>query len=107
MVLLDVTKKAIKYLYLNNNDLESLSGLEDFVNVYGIRIEYNLLKTLQGLENMVGNGSGTGLTYLIACNNQLGENENYNVELENNGRNSETDSLSYISNCKSLYYMNI
>ena len=50
----DVTKKAIKYLFLNNNELESLSGLEGFVNVYLLRIERNNLRTFQYLENMIG-----------------------------------------------------
>ncbi len=103
----DTTKKAIKYLFLNNNDIESLTGLEDFTNVYAIRAEYNQLKTLKGLENMVGKGENIGLTYIIACNNLLGEDEVYNTELANDGKNSETDCLSYIYNCEDLYYINV
>ena len=48
----DVTKKAIKYLYLQNNQLSSIASVRDFSNVLVLRLESNALTTLEGIENM-------------------------------------------------------
>ena len=65
----DVTKKAIRYMCINNNNItdDNLMAISDFTNLYLLRMEYNSVKSLYGLENM------KNLTYLYACNNLLGQ----------------------------------
>ncbi len=47
-----VTKESIKYVYLNNNNLNSIEALKDFKNIYNINLTVNTnLKSLEGLEN--------------------------------------------------------
>ena len=99
------TKEAVKYIYLNNNQITSLASLIDFVNVEYLRLDYNALETLNGIQKM------SNLKYLIAPSQ-------YSVELANNkiyadstattnfyytlgskevsGTTANTDALSYI-----------
>ena len=95
------TKEAIKYLFLNNNDITSFVGIEEFTNLYLVRLEHNKVEDLKGLENK------KNLKYVIANNNLLGNSEVYNLEQEDNGKNPILDSLSFLSSCSNLYYLNI
>lgn len=62
----DITKKSIKYLSLNNNNIENLEPISDFTNIILLRCEYNQLVNLDGVENM------QNLTYLCGTGNKLG-----------------------------------
>ncbi len=48
----NITKNAIEYLSLENNELTDLNALKDFKSVKLLRIECNNLTTLKGIENM-------------------------------------------------------
>lgn len=65
-LLTDTTKKAVKYLSINNNNIESLEPIKDFTNTILLRCEYNQLTNLNGLENM------QNLMYLCGVGNKLG-----------------------------------
>ena len=82
----DITKKAIKYISLENNSISSIESLKNYTNVYLLKVTSNNLTSLKGIENM------SELTYLIANNNLFGTG----IE-DNNGMNIEQDSLSSIS----------
>ena len=56
----DTTKKSVKYLSLQNNNINSLNGIEDFSNLLLLRVEYN------NLTNLAGVGKLTNLNYLYA-----------------------------------------
>ena len=86
----DTTKKAIKFMNLQNNNITTLEGITDYSNVYLLRAEDNNLDTLKGIENM------SGLRYLYAPNNNLGANEGAE-------RNEKTDALSFINSSAKLY----
>ena len=77
------TKQAIKYLYFNNNNIEDVSVLKDFSNLYFVRLEHNELTSCKGLENK------KNLKYLYLNNNLLGIGE---TEIPN----EQTDSISYL-----------
>ena len=64
-MLTDTTKKAVKYLYIDNNKIEKLEALSDFSNLYYLRAYNNQIKSLKGLENK------TQLTYLQVSYNKL------------------------------------
>ena len=70
--LTETTKKSVKYLSLNNNNIVSLEPIKDFTNLILLRCEYNQLTNLSGIENM------QSLTYLCGAENKLGTiiNEN-------------------------------
>ena len=70
--LTETTKKSVKYLSLNNNNIVSLESIKDFTNLILLRCEYNQLTNLSGIENM------QSLTYLCGVENKLGTiiNEN-------------------------------
>ena len=97
----NVTKQTIKYLWLNNNKISSLSGLIDFNNVYSLRAETNYITNLSGLEKM------KNLAYLNVANNYLGKNEIYNGSTEISEQYSDTDALHFISELNKLYYIRI
>ena len=104
--LTDTTKKAIKYLSLQNNNIESIEDLKDFSSVYLLRVECNKLTSLAGCENM------QNLTYLYACENNLGANEVYlgvdeNEDGLDDGRNASTDALACLSGKNNLYYVHL
>ena len=90
------TKNAVKELCLQNNLLNdnSLINIADYTNVELLRVEYNNLTVLDGIENM------NKLKYLYATNNKLGKNEN-------DSNRSENDSLKSLENLQQLYYLNI
>ena len=104
----NVTKKAIRYMCINNNNIadSDLTAIGGFTNLYLLRMEYNSVKSLNGLENM------KNLTYLYACNNLLGQNcledgidktKNCLSSLENKNkenavkRDDSTDGLFYLN----------
>ena len=99
--LTQTTKEKIKYLFLDNNEISSLKGIEDFKNVYLLRTEYNQLKDLTGINNM------NNLTYLFANNNQLGIEEIYNEDFEEKGKNNTTDTMNLLKDKNNLYYLNL
>ena len=88
------TKQAIKYLYFNNNNIEDVSVLEDFSNLYFVRLETNKLTSCKGLENK------SSLRYLYLNNNLLGINE---TEISN----EEADSISFLKNNTALYRLDL
>ena len=104
------TKSSVAYMYFYGNDLSSIESFSDFVNVVETRIQSNSkLTTLGGLKNM------QKLISVYASNCNLGLNEIYQDDLENDGRNPETDSclqgkayLSHLdfSNNKNLKWVN-
>ena len=87
-----VTKKAIRYLLINNNKITNLSVIRDFTNIYILRTECNELATLEGIEDM------NAIEYLFANANKLIDGEN---------EKSETNALSYLKNNNKLRYVNL
>ena len=74
-------KKYIKYVFLNNNKFNSLSPLNDFTNLYQVKLaNCKKLNSLEGLQNK------NNLTYLYAQYCDL-----YNT--------------SGLENCNNLYYL--
>ena len=65
----NITKNAIEYLSLENNELADLKALKDFKSVKLLRIECNNLTTLKGIENM------KELSKISASYNNLGIND--------------------------------
>ena len=65
--LTDTTKKAIKYLSINNNNIKgNLTAIKDYTNLILLRCEYNNLTSLDGMDNM------NNITYLCGVDNKLG-----------------------------------
>ncbi len=97
----DTTKKAVKYLAINNNNIiGDLNEISEFTSLILIRCEYNNLTSLDGLTNM------NQLVYLCAQGNKIGTitNEDGNVL----GESVETGtSISSLANKKSLYQVNL
>ena len=58
--LTDTTKQAIKYLYINNNNISDITSLSGFTNVLILRMDANSIETFDGIQNM------SKLQYLIA-----------------------------------------
>ncbi len=85
----ETTKKAVKYLFVNNNQIDNIDFVSDFTNLITLRAECNKLSTLAPIEDI------NTLVYLHANNNNLGANEG-------DLANAETDALSKIINLKSL-----
>ena len=94
----DVTKLSIRYLCVCNNNLNNLSGIENFENLYMLRAEYNLLTDVSALTKF------SNLRYLNVQNNQLTElpyitnNNLVNIIAPSNIINT----LSNLSNANSL-----
>ena len=85
----EATKKAILYFSLQNNNIAdkmnsdtvekyALEYIKDFTNVRLLRIEYNKITSLKGLENY------NNLNILVADANNLGKYEQYLEKDENN-----------------------
>ena len=65
--LTDTTKKAVKYLSIQCNNIEGdLTALNGYTNLILLRCEYNNLTSLAGMENM------NELVYLCGVGNKLG-----------------------------------
>ncbi len=84
------TKNAIKYLYINNNNITNINFLEGFSNLVMLHCEINNLENLHGL-----NGSNK-IETIVANNNNLG------VKESESEKNSETDALSSLQDKKFL-----
>ncbi len=95
-----LTKEKVKYLYLNNNKIVNLEGIEGFTNLYLLRVETNCLESLANLENI-------NLTYLHVANNKLGINESFKGDVDINNQYSDKDALKALENNKNLNYLNI
>ena len=85
----EATKKAVLYFSLQNNNIAdkmnsdtvekyALEYIKDFTNVRLLRIEYNKITSLKGLENY------NNLNTLVADANNLGKYEQYLEKDENN-----------------------
>lgn len=82
------TKSSVKNIYLDYNNLISLSGIQNYINVEYFDVNSNRnLTTLKELKNM----NNRLEIYADGCN--LGANEVYDVNLENKGKNAEEDAL--------------
>ncbi len=89
------TKSSVKNIYLNYNNLISLSGIQNYINVEYFETNYNRnLTTLKELKNM----NNLLEIYADGCN--LGANEVYDVNLENKGKNAEEDALASLDGKK-------
>ncbi|MBO5398458.1 MAG: hypothetical protein J6A36_06005 [Clostridia bacterium] len=85
-----VTKKAVKYLYLQNMQIQDISCLADFSNVITLRVEGNALKTLNGIQKMAN------LTYLIASTQYSNSLKAYTLGSDETTTAASTDALAYI-----------
>ena len=106
------TKENVKYLSIQNNYIDgNLEFLKDFKNLYLLRMEYNLITSLKGIEN------APNLTYLYARYNNLGKGLE-NEENINNSQNSlntfskmeykdSFDTATYVSNMNKLIYVDL
>ena len=102
----ETTRNAVRYLWLNNNQIENLNGLENFKNMYQLVVLDNSnLTTLAGIENM------TGLKYLYAQSCKKLENisalsnctQLLLAVLMSNNKITTLDSMQNASNILSLY----
>ena len=63
----DTTKKAVKYLSINHNDITGdLTAIKDYTNLILLRCEHNKITSLDGMDNM------NNITYLCGVGNKLG-----------------------------------
>ena len=63
----DTTKKAVKYLSINHNDITGdLTAIKDYTNLILLRCEHNKITSLDGMDNM------NNITYLCGVDNKLG-----------------------------------
>lgn len=85
-----VTKEKINYLFLNNNSITSVSSSLGFKNVQELRLQYNYITSLDGLNEM------DYLIKLDARYNNLGK------DLETSSKNENLDSLVALSQKSSL-----
>jgi len=111
------TKEAIEFLFLYNNEITdtvlegsgddtivtkyALEYISDYINVVRLRIEYNNLTSLKGIENL------SKLKYLFAAGNSFGLYEIYDSSLEGLGSNEDSDSLASLSSLNNLYYVQL
>ena len=107
------TKNAVKYLYINDNNITSLEPLAEFSNIYYLRAQNNQITSLKGLENKAN------LTYLQVGYNKLDDtteikDENADVLAAIAGnknlywldlRNNKIKWISYLKDCTSLKYI--
>ena len=93
----DTTKKAIKYLSIQCNNIEGdLSALSGYTNLILLRCEYNNITSLAGMENM------NNLVYLCGVGNKLGTLES------GSGENVETGTaIASLANKTKLQQVNL
>ena len=100
------TKKAIKYLWLECNNISDISCLMDFENIVLIRAGVNNITSLHGLEKM------NNLISLYVNKNDLGKNEKFlgideDKDNEDDGKNEITDGLASLKNKKNLVRLRV
>ena len=99
------TKKAIKYLYLNNNRIEDLSSIAECENVELLRVERNPETSLNYISSM------NKLIYLTVANMKLNDinvfanNSFSNLYYLNIRDNKELEDCSPLKNINSLRYL--
>ncbi len=130
----DSIKNSIKYLYLQENDINSISSLSDFSNLYEVVVLGNSnLTSLSGLENhknlkyLISQSSGIKdllglkncdkLLGLIINNNSLSSLDGLKVDnVENkknidlqilNANNNKITDINNLKNCTELTYINL
>ena len=97
----DTTKKAVKYLSINHNNITGdLTAIKDYTNLILLRCEHNKLTSLDGMDNM------NNITYLCGVGNKLGTITN------ESGIESEEDaitgtSISALANKAQLTQVNL
>lgn len=101
--LTEITKKAVMYLSLQCNFINSLHGLENFSNLVLLRAEKNKLENLNGIENCIK------LENLIVPYNNLNSltefSSNSNLNTICLIENKSLNSLKGVKNCKKLEYI--
>jgi len=130
----DILKKNIKYLYLNNNSIASISSLEDFAGVIRCDLMFNAsLTSLNGfgkctnmatlhvqycdLENLNGISNCIALSdVMVFCNSRLSSlgNNTTNTGLSNaknltilRANNCNITDITALDSKKLLYYLNL
>ena len=99
------TKKAIKYLYLNNNRIEDLSSIAECENVELLRVERNPETSLNYISSM------NKLIYLTVANMKLNDisvfasNSFSRLDYLNIKDNKELEDCSPLRNINSLRYL--
>ncbi len=95
-MLTETTKKAVKYLSINCNNIEgNLNAINGYTNLILLKCEYNNLTSLAGMENM------NNLVYLCGVGNKLGT-------LENGGEDVETGTaIASLANKTKLQQVNL
>ena len=97
----ETTKKAVKYLSINNNNLSvDLNAIKDFTNLILLRCEYNNLISLDGMQNM------NNITYLCAEGNKIGTITKEDGSLVNESTETGT-SISSLENKTLLCNVNL
>ena len=105
----ETTKNAVKYLWLNENQISSLEGISGFKNVYQLVIFGNPnLQNLNGIQQM------TGLKYLYAqsCSNLqnieglINSSQLILLTIQNNNKITSLNGIQNASNLQSLYTYN-
>lgn len=90
------TQKKVTTLTLSDTQISTIECLENFSSVTTLSIQATDLKTLKGVKNM----TKLKELYAHACN--LGNDEIYNTNLENNGMDSSRDALADLENISTL-----
>ena len=97
----DTTKKAVKYLSINHNNITGdLTAIKDYTNLILLRCEHNKLISLDGMYNM------NKITYLCGVGNKLGTITNESgIE---SGEDAITGtSISTLANKTKLFQVNL
>lgn len=113
----EITKKSIKYMYLNNNYITNISSLSGFENLLELRLQQNSIVDVTPLSNMTklinlyinnnkikslkGLKKLNSISYIYAQNNSIGKDE------VTNERNSSLDGLTDLQGNKSLKYIHL
>ena len=102
----ETTKNAVKYLWLSENQINSIEGISDFKNVYQLVIMGN-----PNLQNLNGTQQMTGLKYVYAqsCSNLqnieglINSNQLVLLTIQNNNKITSLNGIQNATNLQSLY----